>query len=279
MAQQNWQRSWAGAAWCHRYRIAGWSALAVALVAVLMLSRANSVPLVPATLVAAAEPAPSGDPFAGAPGNVAAPRLPPWYSSGIWPVGFGHHAATEASPAELALIADFALPDGKRRRVWLHQTAALAFRRMRAAAAADGVHLLPLSGFRDVAYQRSLFVQAVFRYGGEAQAAWLVAAPGYSEHHTGRAVDIIDRDALGGAPGLGPSRATRWLEAHAIEFGFEQSFPPRNAQGVAHEPWHWRYVGEPTGPFADHPALSRASAPDAPPWDAANVRQLGLPGE
>ena len=31
--------------------------------------------------------------------------------------------------------------------------------------------------------------------------------------------------------------------ANARRYGFEQSFPYGNKQGVSFEPWHWRYVG------------------------------------
>jgi serine/threonine protein kinase len=34
-----------------------------------------------------------------------------------------------------------------------------------------------------------------------------------------------------------------WLVTNAAQYGFEQSFPKNNTQGVSYEPWHWRYVG------------------------------------
>lgn len=70
--------------------------------------------------------------------------------------------------------------------------------------------------------------------------------PGFSEHHTGYAVDIGD----GNAPHthleetFADTAAYRWLTAYAARFGFELSFPPNNPQGVMYEPWHWRFVGD-----------------------------------
>jgi zinc D-Ala-D-Ala carboxypeptidase len=79
--------------------------------------------------------------------------------------------------------------------------------------------------------------------GSAAAAAKSVAPPGYSEHHTGYAVDLADanQDFLD----FGNSPAFRWMRLHAHEFGFELSFPHNNRQGVDYEPWHWRFVGSP----------------------------------
>ena len=70
------------------------------------------------------------------------------------------------------------------------------------------------------------------------------AAPGYSEHHSGRALDI-------GTPGYAHleieferSPAFAWLARHAANFGFHMSFPRDNAYGVQYEPWHWCYRAE-----------------------------------
>jgi D-alanyl-D-alanine carboxypeptidase len=72
------------------------------------------------------------------------------------------------------------------------------------------------------------------------------APPGYSEHHTGYAIDI--GDAAAPATNLSPkfeqTKAFKWLNANAARFSFEMSFPKNNPQGVSYEPWHWRYVGD-----------------------------------
>ena len=69
------------------------------------------------------------------------------------------------------------------------------------------------------------------------------AAPGYSEHHTGRAVDI-------GTPGCPPleeafedTAAFAWLSRNAGAAGFRMTYPRGNPQGVIYEPWHWLFVG------------------------------------
>jgi len=116
-----------------------------------------------------------------------------------------------------------------------------AWTSMKAAAMRDGVELQLVSAFRSIAYQRDLIQRKLAR--GDSIAAILAvnAAPGYSEHHTGRALDI-------GTPGYAhleiefeASPAFAWLELHAADFGFHLSFPRGNVYGVQYEPWHWCY--------------------------------------
>ena len=70
------------------------------------------------------------------------------------------------------------------------------------------------------------------------------AAPGFSEHHSGRAVDVTTP----GYPVLEEvfeeSEAFAWLREHAGRFGFLLSFPRDNPHGVAYEPWHWAWWGD-----------------------------------
>jgi D-alanyl-D-alanine carboxypeptidase len=78
-----------------------------------------------------------------------------------------------------------AADDGK--PVRLTPRAAAAWKRMRAAAAADGVDLLPLSGYRSVARQTRIIRKKLRAGQTITDILKLVAAPGCSEHHTGRA--------------------------------------------------------------------------------------------
>src|SRR3954471_23310166 len=119
-----------------------------------------------------------------------------------------------------------AADDGK--PLQLAPGAARAWQRMRAAAAADGVRLLPLSGYRSVARQTRVIrrklaagqsLESVLRY---------VAAPGCSEHHTGRALDIGSPDERELKATFARTAEFRWLRAHAGEFGFHLSYPRNN---------------------------------------------------
>ncbi|MBW4417918.1 MAG: D-alanyl-D-alanine carboxypeptidase family protein [Myxacorys californica WJT36-NPBG1] len=122
--------------------------------------------------------------------------------------------------------------------------AAIAWQQMVSAAKANKVSIVPISGFRSIDEQAMLFRDRVRRRGLEG-AARSVAPPGYSEHHTGYAIDVGDGRApyLDISQAFARSSASRWMSKNAKKFGFELSFRPNNAQRVIYEPWHWRFVG------------------------------------
>jgi D-alanyl-D-alanine carboxypeptidase len=66
-----------------------------------------------------------------------------------------------------------------------------------------------------------------------------MAAPGFSEHHTGRAIDIGVPDKPPLTEDFALTSAFQWLGAHAPGFGFRLSYPKDNPQGFIYEPWHW----------------------------------------
>jgi D-alanyl-D-alanine carboxypeptidase len=106
-----------------------------------------------------------------------------------------------------------------------------------------GPAIVALSCYRSPRHQANLFGRAR-RASAPPLQAYQVAPPGYSEHATGLAIDFGDRRR--GCNLVACFAATpvgRWLAANAADFGFEMSFPQDNAQGVAFEPWHWRWVG------------------------------------
>jgi D-alanyl-D-alanine carboxypeptidase len=123
--------------------------------------------------------------------------------------------------------------------VRLAPPAAAAWRRMRDAAARDGVTLLPLSGFRSAARQTAL-IRAKLAAGQSLESILeFVMAPGFSEHHTGRALDIGSPESLTLDGRFGHTAEFHWLRRHAGKFGFHLSFPRGNRHGIGYEPWHW----------------------------------------
>lgn len=152
----------------------------------------------------------------------------------------GHKRYEEAPPAQLKPVA----PDGS---IKMRKAAAEAFLAMQAAAQAEGVSLVPISGFRTIDDQQHLFFDVKAERGQVAtKRAEVSAPPGYSEHHTGYAVDIGDGDvpATNVNPEFENTAAFKWLSANAPRYSFELSFPKDNPQGVSYEPWHWRFVGD-----------------------------------
>jgi LAS superfamily LD-carboxypeptidase LdcB len=93
-----------------------------------------------------------------------------------------NHFPYKESPSE-ALVG---VGNGQR----LHQESATAMKAMAQAAKKDGVHLFPLSGYRSYSLQSELFEAQINRRGSVKVAAKISAPPGYSEHHTGYAMDL-----------------------------------------------------------------------------------------
>lgn len=121
--------------------------------------------------------------------------------------------------------------------------AAGAWEGMRAAAAKHGVTLLVVSAFRSVDYQRALIQRKLDRGLSIADVLRINAAPGYSEHHTGRALDLTAPDCPPLEQGFEATPAFAWLKKNAAAHGFRLSYPRDNPHGITYEPWHWAYTG------------------------------------
>ncbi|GIH08520.1 hypothetical protein Rhe02_65870 [Rhizocola hellebori] len=100
----------------------------------------------------------------------------------------------------------------------LTAVAAQHFRRMDAAARADGVDLRVNSGYRTYAEQ-SYYYDLYRNHDGNR-----AAPPGASNHGWGLSVDLDVR---------GEADASRWLRNNAARYGFFNDYTP--------EPWHWTY--------------------------------------
>ncbi|WOB27644.1 MULTISPECIES: D-alanyl-D-alanine carboxypeptidase family protein [Xanthomonas] len=142
-----------------------------------------------------------------------------------------------AEPATL----QFAGHDRFGRPLWLSAGAVRAWQQMRAAALRADIVLDAISGYRSHDYQLGIF-ERKFAHGLTLEQILAVnAAPGFSEHHSGDALDI-------GTPGEPPAEesfeattAFAWLRSHAPHFGYRLSYPRDNPHGIVYEPWHWRW--------------------------------------
>lgn len=110
-----------------------------------------------------------------------------------------------------------------------------------AAGNGIGVH----SAYRSYDDQKAVFDGWVQEF-GYARALEVSARPGHSEHQLGLAIDF--RSDPGGSPftgSWGKTPAGTWMNAHAWEFGFMRSYPPRKQSVTCYdnEAWHYRYVG------------------------------------
>lgn len=101
------------------------------------------------------------------------------------------------------------------------------------------------SGFRNYNYQQTLYQNYVATDGKE-KADTYSARPGYSEHQTGLAFDILNSSGELLGTTAGEEAAVHWLHTHAHEYGFILRFPEGKEEitGYQYEPWHMRYVGD-----------------------------------
>jgi D-alanyl-D-alanine carboxypeptidase len=122
--------------------------------------------------------------------------------------------------------------------ITLHQTALKAVEELfNLAREAQAGTFYVTSGFRDYETQRQT-------YNGISDKS-LVLPPNHSEHQLGLAVDIL---AMGVTQAeFGASREGSWLAANAWRYGLLLRYTDekRHITGIACEPWHFRYVGQP----------------------------------
>lgn len=130
-------------------------------------------------------------------------------------------------------------PDIHGRTQWLQPRAARALTRMRAAAARANVELQVVSAFRSIEYQLGIIERKLARGLPMDEILCVSAAPGYSEHHTGRCVDLTTPGFEALEEEFERSSAFAWLQRNAAEYGFTLSYPRGNVHGIAYEPWHW----------------------------------------
>ena len=97
------------------------------------------------------------------------------------------------------------------------------------------------SGFRSYETQTQLYQDYVNK-DGKAEADRYSARPGYSEHQTGLAFDLIETNG----DLVTEEKAAQWLLDHAADYGFVVRYlkGKEKETGYMAEEWHLRYVGK-----------------------------------
>jgi D-alanyl-D-alanine carboxypeptidase len=131
--------------------------------------------------------------------------------------------------------------DRYRRPLWLLDPAARAWRAMQSSARADGIALEAISGYRSHDYQLGIFRRKLARGQSVAEILRVNAAPGFSEHHGGGAMDIGTPGEPAAEESFEATPAFAWLRDRAAGFDFVMSYPRDNRHGIDYEPWHWRH--------------------------------------
>jgi len=116
---------------------------------------------------------------------------------------------------------------------------AAAWHAMSAAAAADGIAIRIASAFRSVERQAEIVRAKLARGQSIDEILSVSAPPGYSEHHTGCAVDLTTEGVRALEVEFEGTAAFDWLCGNAERFGFFLSYPRQNRHGYMYEPWHW----------------------------------------
>jgi D-alanyl-D-alanine carboxypeptidase len=125
------------------------------------------------------------------------------------------------------------------RQFFLIPEAAAAWHAMKSAAEADGIRLVIKSAFRSIERQAEIVRTKLAAGQPIAGILRVCAAPGYSEHHTGRALDLTTPGVQALETVFDQTPAFAWLTKNAGNFGFHLSYPRDNPHGYVYEPWHW----------------------------------------
>lgn len=138
------------------------------------------------------------------------------------------------------------------------------------AALAEGHRLFFASGHRDINRQAMNFNRTVQEHMDEGlteeeaveKAKEYLTEPGYSEHHTGLALDIVDEEWIVSGQGLEPEydgeASQEWLVSSMADYGFILRYPEGKEEitGINYEPWHFRYVGIENAKFIEENDLT-----------------------
>ncbi len=132
-------------------------------------------------------------------------------------------------------------------KILLDKTAAIMLRKL--IQACDGENeIVPVSGFRPLSEQIAIYNDSL-NENGEDFTNKYVALPNHSEHQTGLAIDVAknesDIDFI--CPSFPYEGICQDFREKAAQYGFIQRYPKGKEAitGISHEPWHFRYVGNP----------------------------------
>ena len=129
-----------------------------------------------------------------------------------------------------------------KREQFLDIQAADAFYKMKEAALKDSIKLEFVSAFRSFEYQKQIINRKLKKGYSIDFILNENTLPGFSEHHTGNAIDFISSDnnyKLN--QDFEKSKEFKWLMKNASNYEFYLSYPKNNNRGIKYEPWHWIY--------------------------------------
>lgn len=125
----------------------------------------------------------------------------------------------------------------------LNREAYEAFKKLSDAAKEENLTILSQSAYRSYSTQLAIYNDYVSEDGQEWTDRWS-ARPGYSEHQTGLALDVLNKTNKS----LGDFENTEefsWMKENSYKYGFILRYKEETTMqtGYGYEPWHYRYVG------------------------------------
>ena len=149
-----------------------------------------------------------------------------------------HSVTSDYDPGELTTLSLDYSRDGDAKLV---PEVADAFIKMADEAKKDGLILKARSAYRSYQDQQNLWNSYSKTYSKERLYA-LVAKPGFSEHQTGLALDIMSSN---GQKLFITTKEYLWLKDNCYKYGFIHRYPDGKSDitGYDIESWHYRYVG------------------------------------
>ena len=130
------------------------------------------------------------------------------------------------------------------REQFLTPNTAKACKKMINDAKKDGVNLYIVSAFRTIDHQEKIIEKKLNSGMSIKEALTINAIPGFSEHHTGRAIDFHTDNVKILDENFEKTKAYSWLVKNANKYGFRETYPKGNTKGIEYEPWHWYYFRE-----------------------------------
>lgn len=112
------------------------------------------------------------------------------------------------------------------------------------------------SAYRSKEEQQQIYSDYAAEY-GQWYAEAYVANPGYSEHHTGLAMDMGIYYANGGVDSFSESDNAVWMNDNCQNYGFIRRYKEDKVDitGINNESWHFRYVGIPHATYMNQQNL------------------------
>lgn len=141
--------------------------------------------------------------------------------------------------------------------IYLRKETYIAYKSMHEAAKLEGVELRIVSAFRSFDKQKSIWnskwtgqrkvegkdlsKNIPDKYQRAKKILEYSSMPGSSRHHWGTDIDIysLENTDFEKSNGL---IIYQWLQLHASEFGFCQTYNEGRKKGYEEEKWHWSYI-------------------------------------